>query len=98
MKWLTYLEKYNISFKVNILNREDSILINKNNRIIYIIDGFMQTLQVFTNGEKLCTQLLYKNHILQKINLIEQRSHKKHNYYYELIALTRTIIITLEEQ
>ena len=98
MKWLAYLEKYNISFKVNILNREDSILINKNNKIIYVVDGFIQKLQVFTNGEKLCTQLLYKNHILKKIKLTEHISSKKHNYYYELIALTRTIIITLEEQ
>ena len=98
MKWLTYLEKYNISFKVNILNKEDSILINKNNKIIYIIDGFMQKLQVFTNGEKLCTQLLYKNHILKKIKLIKRLPYKKHNHYYELIALKRTIIITIEEQ
>ena len=98
MKWLTYLEKYNISFKVSILNKEDSILINKNNRIIYIVDGFIQKLQVFTNGEKLCTQLFYKNHILKKIKLTEQIPYKKHNHYYELIALTRTIIITLEEQ
>ena len=98
MKWLTHLEKYNISFKVSILNREDSIVINKNNKIIYIIDGFMQKLQIFTNGEKLCTQLLYKNHFLQKINLTKQIPYKKHNHYYEFIALTRTIIITLEKR
>lgn len=98
MEWLTYLEKYNISFKVNILNKEDSILINKNNKIIYIIDGFMQKLQVFTNGEKLCTQLLYKNHILKKIQLTKRLPYKNHNHYYELIALKRTMIITFEEQ
>ena len=98
MEWLKYLEKYNISFKVNILNKEDSILINKNNKIIYIIDGFMQKLQVFTNGEKLCTQLLYKDHILKKIKLTKQLPYRRHNHYYELIALKRTIIITFEEQ
>ena len=98
MQWLTYLEKYNISFKVNILNREDSIVINKNNKIIYIIDGFMQQLQVFTNGEKICTQLLYKKHILQTITSTEQVPYEKINHYYELIALTRTILIILEEQ
>ena len=98
MKWLTYLEKYNISFKVNILNEEDSILINRNNQIIYIIDGFMQKLQVFTNGEKLCTQLLYKNHILKKIKLTKQLRYQKYNHYYELIALKKTIIVTFEEQ
>ena len=98
MKWLTYLEKYNISFKVNVLDKEDSIIINKNNKIIYIIDGFMQKLQVFTNGEKLCTQLLYKDHLLRKIKLTKQLTYKRHNHHYELIALKRTIIITLEEQ
>lgn len=98
MEWLTYLEKYNISFKINILNKEDSILINKNNKVIYIIDGFMQKLQVFTNGEKLCTQLLYKDHILKKIKLTKHLPYKRSNHYYELIALKRTIIITFEEQ
>lgn len=98
MEWLRYLEKYNISFQVNILNKEDSILVNKNNKIIYIIDGFMQKLQVFTNGEKLCTQLLYKNHILKKIKLTKHLPDKRDNHYYELIALKRTIIITFEEQ
>ena len=98
MEWLTYLEKQNISFKVNILNKKDSILINKDNKIIYIVDGFMQKLQVFTNGEKLCTQLLYKDHILTKIKLTKQLPYKRHNYYYELIALKRTIIITFEKQ
>lgn len=98
MKWLTYLEEDNISFKVNILDKEDSILINKNNKIIYIIDGFMQKLQVFTNGEKLCTQLLYKDHLLKKIKLTKQLPYKRNNHHYELIALKRTIIITIEEQ
>lgn len=98
MEWLTYLEKYNISFKVSILNKEDSILINKNSQVIYIIDGFMQKLQVFTNGEKLCTQLLYKDHILKKFKLTKKLPYKGDNHHYELIALKRTIIITFEEQ
>ena len=58
----------------------------------------MQKLQIFTNGEKLCTELLYKNHILQTIQSTKQVPYKKNNYYYELIALTRTIFITIKEQ
>lgn len=58
----------------------------------------MQKLQVFTNGEKLCTQLLYKDHILKKIKLTKHLPYKRSNHYYELIALKRTIIITFEEQ
>ena len=58
----------------------------------------MQKLQVFTNGEKLCTQLLYKDHLVKKIKLTKQLRYKRHNHHYELIALKKTIIITLEER
>jgi CRP-like cAMP-binding protein len=98
MKWLRYLETYNISFNIHILNKEDSILIDNNNRIIYIIEGFIQTLQVFTNKEILCTQLLYKNQILGEFPFKKNNFHRTDNHYYKFIALTRTLILTTNKK
>lgn len=94
MRWLRYLETHNISFNIHILNKEDSILINTNNKIIYIIEGFMQTLQVFTNKEILCTQLLYSKQILGAHLFKKTNFQRTNNHYYKFVALTRTIILT----
>ena len=94
MRWLRYLEKHNISFNIHILNREDSIIVNTNNKIIYIIEGFMHTLQVFTNKEILCTQLLYSKQILGAHLFKKTNFQRTNNHYYKFVALTRTIILT----
>ena len=98
MKWLRYLETHNISFNIHILNKEDSILIDKNNKIIYIIEGLMQTLQVFTNKEILCTQLLYSNQILGEYLLKKNSFYRTNNHYYKFVALTKTIILTANKK
>ena len=98
MKWLRYLETYNISFNINILNKEDSIIINEDSYVAYIIDGFMQKLQVFTNKETLCTQLLYSNHILGKFKLTQNQFFLNRNYSYKFVALTQTIILTINKK
>lgn len=98
MKWLRYLETHNISFNIHLLNREDSILINTNNKIIYIIEGFIQTLQVFTNKEILCTQLLYSEQILGTHLLKKTNFHQTDNHYYKFVALTKTIILTAHKK
>ena len=98
MKWLRYLEAYNISFNINILNREDSIIVNRNNCTIYIIDGFMQKLQVFTNKETLCTQLLYSHHVLKKFKSTKKNFYLNKNYSYRFVALTKTIILSINQK
>nr|YP_009502067.1 global nitrogen transcriptional regulator [Porolithon onkodes]ASB29669.1 global nitrogen transcriptional regulator [Porolithon onkodes] len=98
MKWLQYLETYNISFNIKILNTEDSIIINKNNYAVYIIDGFMQKLQVFTNKETLCTQLLYSNHILEIFKLTQNKLCLNRNYSYKFVALKKTIILIVHKK
>lgn len=98
MKWLRYLEAYNISFNINILNREDSIIVNKSNCTIYIIDGFMQRLQVFTNKETLCTQLLYSPHVLKKFKSTKKNFYLNQNSSYRFVALTKTIILTINQK
>lgn len=95
MKWLTNLEKYNISFNIHILQKNDYIIINHvkhNKQIIYILEGFIHVIKVFTNGEKICTQLLYKDDL---INNIQLQIIEKTNYYYRVIAITKTAILTI---
>lgn len=98
MKWLRYLEIYNISFNIHVLNKEDFILINTNNNNFYIIEGFMQTLQVFTNKEILCTQLLYKDQELDKYQSTNKNFYRTNNHCYKFVALTRTIILTINKK
>lgn len=98
MKWLRYLETYNISFNLHILNKEDSILIDNNDRIIYIIEGLIQILQVFTNKEILCTQLLYRNQILGEYLFKRTNFYQTNNHYYKFIALTKTLILTTNKK
>ena len=95
MKWLTELEYYNIYFNLYILDTNDAIILSNttdNNQLICILDGFMQTLKIFTNGERICTQLLYKNNA---INTMHFHLNSKPTYHYKAIAITKTVIITI---
>lgn len=97
MKWIENLEKYNISFNIHILQKNDSIIIpkkfHKNEaKTIYIVNGLIQILKTFTNGENVCTELLYKNHFFSKTILhCKQRTY----YYYKAIAIKKTVILTI---
>lgn len=94
MEWLKDLESYNISFHTHILEKQESIFIqriSKNNQIIYIVDGLIQLLQVFTNKEKICLNLLKKNQMITSGNI----ASKARNYYYILTSVTKTTIITV---
>lgn len=100
MEWLTNLENHNISFNIHILKKNDCILANqriKPNQIICILDGFIQTLQVFTNGETICIKLLYANDLFTNINTYNKEPYQNINYYYKSIALTKTVIATINE-
>ena len=97
MKWIKHLEQYNISFNIHILHRNDSIIIPKifhehEAHAIYIVDGLIQLLKIFTNGENICTELLYKHNFFNKIEL---NCQKKINYYYKAIAIKKTIILII---
>ncbi len=95
MKWLAHLENNNIPFCIHILQKNDSIIIPKaitKSQTTYIIDGFMQILKIFTNGEKICIHLLYKKHIIPTIGI---NIKKNSNYYYKIVAITKTIIATI---
>jgi len=95
MKWLANLENNNIPFCIHILQKNDCLImptiIQKSN-LIYVIDGFMQILKIFTNGENICMNLLYKNHIIPNITInIKENT----NYYYKIVAITKTVIATI---
>lgn len=97
MKWIENLEQYNISFNMHVLQKNDSIIISQilyehEAQTIYIVDGLIQILKIFTNGETICTELLYKHNFCNKV---EFHHNKKINYHYKAIATKKTIIITI---
>lgn len=100
MKWLIHLENYNISFNTSFLKKEDYILTRKyidHYKIIYIVNGFMQANQVFTNGEIICHKLLYKSNAFINIEpYIYSKNQTDINYYYNIKALTDTTIIIID--
>ena len=101
MKWLTSLEDHDISFNIHILEQNDCILAYQNinlNKIICILDGFIQILQVFTNGETICVQLLYANDLFANISTYIKTPYSNTNHYYKIIALTKTVIATINEK
>ena len=101
MKWLINLENYNISFNINILKKNDYILVNqetKKTKIIYILDGFIQNIQIFTNNEIVCLNLLYSHNLIPTTQPLIKKTDKQTNHYYKFIALTRTIILIIDKK
>lgn len=95
MKWLEYLENCNISFKIHILQKYDCILIpgtKSDYQVLYILDGLMEILQIFTNNEKICVQLLHKNSIFKNFKYDHINTT---NYYYKAVAITKTALVTV---
>nr|YP_010728899.1 global nitrogen transcriptional regulator [Lithothamnion corallioides]WEA76994.1 global nitrogen transcriptional regulator [Lithothamnion corallioides] len=94
MIWLEYLENVNISFNIEILQPNDSMIITnflQDTQVVIILDGFVQLLKIFTNGETICTQLLKANHIIQ----LNNSKSKLINYHYKANAITRTALISI---
>jgi len=101
MKWLVDLENFNISFNIKILQKNDYILANeerKNYKRVYILDGFIQKLQIFTNGEVTCLQLLYNNDQFNNIKACNKKQKKIINYYHQFKALKTSALIIIQEK
>lgn len=94
MIWLEHLENVNISFNIEILQPNDSMIITnflQDTQTIIILDGFIQILKIFTNGETICTQLLKANHIIQ----LDNPRSKLVNYHYKANAITKTALLSV---
>lgn len=101
MKWLNKLEDYNLSFKVKIIYKNDCIIADKNldeHKILVILDGFMQKIKTFTNGETITLKLLYSTDVFTNTYIEIRSPCLKTNYYYKFKALTDTIIIVLNRK
>lgn len=100
MKWLFDLEHYNIAFNINILRKNESIIASYSkipNKRLYILDGYMQKMQIFTNGETLNLQLLYSNDTFTDTHKLNVQRGGKKNYHHQFRALTKTILIVINE-
>nr|YP_010728747.1 global nitrogen transcriptional regulator [Phymatolithon calcareum]WEA76797.1 global nitrogen transcriptional regulator [Phymatolithon calcareum] len=97
MIWLEYLENINTSFNIQILKKNDSIIIThilQETQLVIILDGLVQIIKIFTNGEGLCTNLLKANNIIQ----LNHPKTKHVNYYYKATAITKTAIANIPMQ
>ena len=101
MKWLIDLEFYNIGFTIKTLSKDEYIVLyqkNYNHKILYILDGFIQSMQVFTNGEVVSLKLLYKNDTFTNIETHRNSLDNNKNYYYQFRALTYTILVIINRK
>lgn len=97
MVWLEYLENSNMSFNIQILKKNDSIIIThllQETQLVIILDGLVQIIKIFTNGESLCTNLLKANNIIQ----LNHTQTKHLTYYYRATAITKTAIASIPMQ
>ena len=95
MKWIEYLEKNNIAFNIHILEKNDSFVFYKNStnkHFFIIINGLIKLINIFTNGEIICSKLLYKANTIP-CNFINP--YKEHNNYYKAKALIKTAILSI---
>ena len=103
MKWLSNLEYYNIPFNIKIVNKNDCIIADRKineHKIFYILDGFIQEMQVFTNGEIISLKLLYNNDSFKNIqpDLELENLCLDVNYHHRFKALTNTILIVVNKK
>jgi CRP-like cAMP-binding protein len=95
MTWIEYLEYHNIPFNIYILDKNDCIMLNKKfskPQLMIILNGLMQLLQIFSNGETICTALLKQNNIISDIL---SNSSNTLTYYYKATAIIKTAIIVI---
>lgn len=95
MTWIEYLEYHNIPFNIYILDKNDCIMLNKKfskPQLMIILNGLMQLLQIFSNGETICTELLKQNNIISDIL---SNSSNTLTYYYKATAIIKTAIIVI---
>jgi len=101
MKWLNKLEEYNLSFKVKILYKNDCIIADRKSnehKILIILDGFIQKVKIFTNGETITLKLLYNTDIFTNLRPGVRSSYSNTNHCYQFKALTNTIIIVINQK
>lgn len=98
MEWIKCLEDLNMPFNIHIIESGDSIVFYsspKSRHTIFLLDGCIKLLKVFTNGEIICERLLYKNHSASNnYDLSKQKS----NYYYKATAIIKTAIVAVSLQ
>lgn len=95
MEWLEYLESNNISFNIYILETNDSFVFYKKLQkkpLIIVLYGLVKLINIFTNGEIICTKLLHKYDIIP-FNVIN--SYQEPNNYYKAKAIIKTAILAI---
>lgn len=97
MKWLEYLEKNNISFNIHILEIDDYFIFHKKfhrKELLIVLKGLLKLINIFTNGEVICTKLLCKYNLIPW-NFVNMTAYKKSNNYYTAKAIVKTIVLAV---
>lgn len=92
MEWIKNFSKTQIPYYIYKLNTNDSILYFNNsikNQYILVIEGVICVFKIFNNKKAFFIGILNKNHILNLATV-----NKNLSYYYEILALNKTYIIS----
>nr|ARW68800.1 global nitrogen transcriptional regulator [Palisada sp.] len=93
MKWIKFLNNCKIPYYVYKLNKNDSIIICdqycSKHQIIIILHGSIYIMKIFANKNLIPIVILNKNSIFSTSNINSQ-------FYYQLIALEKTYVLTIK--
>ena len=93
--WINVFKNSNLSFRIYIIDKNESIIFHSKfntNYSIVVLDGLMQILQIFTNGETICQKLINEQEIISNCFFIFYNEYS----YYKGKALTKTVIAILK--
>nr|YP_009391736.1 global nitrogen transcriptional regulator [Laurenciella marilzae]ARW59880.1 global nitrogen transcriptional regulator [Laurenciella marilzae] len=95
MKWINLLNNCKIPYYIYKLHKNDSTIIcskyNSKNTLTIVLHGSIYIIKIFSNKKIIPTVILNKDSIFNIANVSNQ-------FYYQLIALEKTYILTIKVQ
>nr|YP_009294549.1 global nitrogen transcriptional regulator [Asparagopsis taxiformis]AOM66032.1 global nitrogen transcriptional regulator [Asparagopsis taxiformis] len=101
MKWIYYFSSCHIPFNIYKLQTGDAIIYQYTShkyQSIIILQGLLYITKQFTNHEKACIAILQTNNVFDSYNLLLNTQKNDSTYYYKLVALQTTFILSFQLQ
>nr|WMP12353.1 Global nitrogen transcriptional regulator [Laurencia verruciformis] len=93
MKWINLLNNCKIPYNIYKLNKNDSTIIcnryNNQNHLTIILHGSIYIIKIFENKKAIPIVILNKNSLFNTTDI-------SNRFYYQLIALDKTYILTVK--
>lgn len=95
--WINIFKNSDLSFKIYVICKNESLILHSKfntNYSIVVLDGLIQILQIFTNGETICQKLVNKQETISNSFFIFYNKYS----YYKGKALTKTVIAIINSK